>query len=98
MAANPYRISREVPRDPAEEIVHDRLFTVDRRDNGLDVNTGHISGSHVTTVSDDSAENLDFIRDQIAGGLFGFVPGVHQQYVRDALRPASRGQGRARWR
>jgi hypothetical protein len=49
-------------------------------------------------VGDDSDENLDFIRDQVVAGMFGYVPGVHQQYVRDALRPASRGQGRDRWR
>ncbi len=69
---------------------------MDRRDNALGVNTGHISGSHVGTVSEDSANNREVIRDQVAAGLFGYVPGVHQAYVRDALRPASRGLGRGR--
>jgi hypothetical protein len=96
MTTNPYKITRTVPRDPASEYVHDPLFRTDRRDNGLTINTGHISGSHVRTVSDDSAENWQFIRDQIVAGKFGYLPGVHQAYVRDALRPASRGQGRAR--
>jgi hypothetical protein len=98
MATKPYSIRREVTRDPAEEYVQDKLFTTDRRYNGLDVNTGHISGSHVRTVSDDSEDNWRYIRDQVAAGLFGYIPGVHQAFVRDALRPASRGGGRDRWR
>jgi hypothetical protein len=93
-----YTFSRPVPRDPADEYVHDKLFSTYRRVNGLDINPGRISGSHVVTAADDSDENLDFIRDQIVAGVFGYVPGVHQQYVRDVLRPASRGQGRDRWR
>ena len=94
----PYTFSRPVDLHHDEEFEQARLFSVDRRHNGLSVNPGRISGGHVVTVADDSDENVDFIRDQIVAGMFGYVPGVHQQYVRDALRPASRGQGRDRWR
>ena len=83
---------------PDQEFEQARMFSVDRRHNALNVNPGRLSGGHVVTVADDSDENLDFIRDQIVAGMFGYVPGVHQQYVRDALRPASRGAGRDRWR
>jgi hypothetical protein len=75
-----------------------RLFSIQKQYNAVMPEIGRISGSHVVTVGDDSDENLTEIRDQIVAGMFGYVPGVHQQYVRDALRPASRGQGRDRWR
>lgn len=91
-----HTFSPPVPRDPADEYVHDKLFSINRRDNALNVNPS--ANNYVHTVADDSDENLDFIRDQILAGMFSYVPGVYHQYVRDALRPASRGEGRGRYR
>ena len=67
------------PRGPAEE-------------SALGINIR--ANNYVRTVSDDSPENRQHVRDRAE--LFGYIPGVHQEYVRDFLRPANRGQGRQR--
>jgi len=92
-----HRFSAPVELHADDEFDHAVRFAVDKRDTAL-VPVLNASNSHVRVVSDDSDENLDFIRDQIMAGLFGYVPSVHQKYVRDALRPASRGVGRDRFR
>jgi hypothetical protein len=50
----------------------------------------------MNTASDDPADNAEEIERRVDEGLFGYTPGVHQEYVRDFLRPANRGLGRGR--
>ena len=76
----------------------DPLFTTDRRYAGLDIRTGHISGSHVVNVSDDGDQLDDALRAagaDLLGGQYGYA---RAGFVRGALRPASRGGGRGRFR
>ena len=91
-AANPYTISR-----PAE-VRHDELFTENRRVNGLDVNTGRISGSHVVNVTDDDDQLDDALRAAGADLLGGQYSYARAGFVRHALRATSQGAGRGRWR
>ena len=99
MATDNHRFSRAVPRDPADEYVHDPLFSINRRVSGLNVNAGHISGSHVVEVGDDPPGQLDdAIRAGLADLLGGQFPYARAGFVRGALRPASQGAGRGRFR
>jgi hypothetical protein len=77
------------------EFDHAVRFSVDKRDAAL-MPVLRARALGVVTVSDSPEDNWEYIRDQVAAGLFGYLPGVHQAYVRDALRPAGRGQGRGR--
>jgi len=99
MAANPYKISRPVPRDPAEEFVHDPLFSIDRRHNALDINPR--ANNYVRVVSND-----DPWRSAIELGAavtLGRLPealgvAVNSAAIRSTLRASSRGEGRSRFR
>lgn len=91
MAAN-YHFSAPV------ELHEDKLVTTDRRINGLDVSTGHVSGSHVVTVNDDADQMGDALRAagaDILGPQYGYA---RAGFVRHALRASSQGAGRDRWR
>jgi hypothetical protein len=96
MPAN-YKISRAVPRDPADEYTEDRLFSTDRRHNALEINPR--SNNYVRTVTDDPDDQfIDAVYAagaDLLGGQYGYV---RQGLVRRALRPASRAEGRGRWR
>jgi hypothetical protein len=90
-----YKITRTVPRNPASEYVHDPLFSVDRKHAALDIHTGFISGLPV----DDGDDQLDdALRAGVADLLGGQYPYARAGFIRGALRPASRGAGRGRWR
>ena len=89
---NPYTISKPV------ELAGDPLFRTDRRIGGLDVNTGRISGSYVVTVSHDGDQLDDALRAVGADLLGAQYPYARAGFVRGALRPASRGDGRPRFR
>lgn len=98
MGAN-YSISRQVPRDPAGEYVHDNLFRADRRDNSLTVNPR--ANNYVKTVSDEPLSDWDEVFASAATSVLSGVPGVpsvmlNGAYARGALRPSSRGLGRGR--
>lgn len=99
MAAN-HHFSAPVELHEDEEFGQTRLFTQDRRYAALDVNTGRISGSRVVTVSDDI--QWDQALESAGAQVLSQIPGVATQaraaYIRSALRPASRGDGRDRWR
>jgi hypothetical protein len=98
MAAN-YHFSKPVELHEDDEFRQARLFMRDRRANGLDVNTGRISGSHVVEVSDEPDDQLyDALRAAGADILGAQYPYARAGFVRNALRPASRGAGRDRWR
>jgi hypothetical protein len=76
-----------------------RQFAVDRRNAALLPVTGHISGSHVQTVTDEPLSNWDQVFDSAATSLLSGVPGVPDITLRSAyVRSAMRGQGRDRWR
>jgi hypothetical protein len=82
---------------------HARLFSIDWRHNALDVNTGRISGSHVVTVTDDPGTPWDEALQSAGIAVLGQLPGnvglmARAAYIRSALRPASQGEGRARFR
>ncbi|HET9081118.1 MAG TPA: hypothetical protein VFO01_11480 [Trebonia sp.] len=102
MAGN-HTISRPVPRDPADEYVHDKLFRMDRRYGGLDVDTGRISGSHVVQVTDDGGIQWTQAAE-LAGAQFAGLAGgdvammARSALVRSTLRPVSGGGGRPRFR
>jgi hypothetical protein len=93
----PYTFSRpaDVHTDPLFD--HAVRFAVDKRDAAL-MPVLRTAPPGVVTVADESEDNWQTVRDQVAAGLFGYLPGTHQAYVRDALRPASRGAGRGRFR
>jgi hypothetical protein len=89
-----YKITRTVPRDPADEFAHDKLFSTDRKHNALDVHP-RMSGGNVVTVSDDDDQMIDAVRAagaDLLGGQYGYA---RAGYVRRALRPASRAEGRS---
>jgi hypothetical protein len=93
--ANNHTFSPPVEYTSNPEFDHAVRFAIDKRDAAL-MPVLRTTSPGVKTVSDDSDANLEFIRDQIVAGLFSGVPGARAQYVRDALNPASRGQGRGR--
>ena len=79
----------------------DKLFTVNRRDAALNVNTGHISGSNVVVVTDDPQwrQALELAGVQVLSQMGGNVAlQARGAYIRSALRPASLGGGRDRFR
>ena len=93
----PYTFSRPVDLHHDEEFEQARLFSVDRRHNGLNVNPG--ANNCVRTVDDIGLSDWDQVYDAAATSLLSGVPGVngptlHGAYVRSAMR----GQGRDRWR
>ena len=76
----------------------DPLFSIDRRHNALTINP---NGSHVRVVSNDTDgdDQLDdALRAAGADLLGGQYPYARAGFVRGALRPASRGAGRGRFR
>lgn len=94
-----HTFSRPVPRDPADEYVHDKLFRIDRRDNALTINPA--ANNYVRTVSNDAP--WDAVLESAGVAVLGQLPGsvglmARAAYVRSALRPASQGEGRARFR
>jgi len=95
--ADSYKISRPAPRDPAGEFVHDPLFSVDRRHNAVDINPR--VNNYVRVVSSDPDEQmLDAVRAVGAHILGPQYPYARAGFVRSALRPASRADGRGRFR
>jgi hypothetical protein len=85
------------------ELHEDKLFTTDRRVNGLDVHAGTISGSHVVDVSD--AGDIQWEQAaELAGAQFAALAGrdvalmARTALIRGTLRPAGQGAGRDRWR
>ena len=96
MATN-YRITRPAPRDPADEYVNDPLFTEDRRHNALEINPR--ANNYVRTVTDDPDDQFDDAVFAAGADLLGAqYPYARAGFVRRVLRPASRAEGRARWR
>ena len=98
MANSPYIVTRPVPRDPADEFTRDGLFSTDKRVNGLNIDTGRISGCHVVEVSDDGDQLDDALRAagaDLLGAQYGYA---RQGFVRAALCPVGHGAGRERWR
>jgi hypothetical protein len=101
MTAFPRTCGRSLPpvelhQDP--EWVHARLFSVDRRLNALDIRTGMFSGGHVVTVGE-GADQLDDAIDAAATDYLSPRYGYARSgFIRRALRPASGGAGRGRWR
>jgi hypothetical protein len=96
MAAANHRFSRPVELNEDDEFKQARLFMQNRRINGLDINP-RVSGGNVVTVTDDDQLD-DAVRAGLAdllGGRYGYA---RAGFVRGALRPASRGEGRARFR
>lgn len=73
-----------------------RLFSVDRRHNAL-MPEIRATSPGVVTVTDEPSEWQNAI-EQAGAHLLGHIPGAYAGYVRDGLRPASRGAGRDRWR
>ena len=76
------------------EIQHDELFRVDKRVNGLTVNPNN---SYVRQVDEDDQMD-DALRAAGADLLGGQYPYARAGFVRGALRPASHGAGRGRFR
>jgi hypothetical protein len=73
---------------------HARLFTENRRLNGLNINTGRISGGNVEDIQDDGNQMDDAIEAAAADLL-----GPRYGYARAGLiRRALRGDGRGRFR
>jgi hypothetical protein len=72
---------------PGPAVEHEELFGTERRYSppGFNLTANHF----VRTVTDDSAENLAELQRRIEEGLFSAD-------AANAIRPASRGQGRAR--
>jgi hypothetical protein len=97
MARN-YTISRAVPRDPADEYAHDQLFSTTRKYAGLNIDTGHISGGNVVTMSDEPDQFDNAVSMAAADVIGGRYPFARAGMIRRALRPASHGAGRDRWR
>jgi len=92
-----YRITRPAPRDPADEYVHDKLFTEDRWHNALEINPR--ANNYVRTVTDDPDDQFDDAVYAAGADLLGQrYPYARQGLVRRALRPASHGAGRDRRR
>lgn len=82
-----------------EQFEQARLFSVNRRLAGLNVNTGHVSGSNVVTVTDDPDDQMDDALRAAGADILGHqYPYARQGFVRAALRPAAEGGGRSRWR
>ena len=84
-----------------EQFERAQEFAVQRRYNALVPVTGHISGSNVVTVTDESP--WESVAEMGAAVIFGHLPGalgvaVSSAYARLALRPTSQGAGRDRWR
>jgi hypothetical protein len=96
MATN-YTISRAVPRDPASEYTKDELFGTDRRHNALTVNPR--ANNYVRTVTDNPDDQFDDAVYAAGADLLGQrYPYARAGFIRRALRPASHGAGRDRWR
>jgi hypothetical protein len=98
MATN-HTFTRAVPRDPSEEMVQDKLFRVDRRDNALTINPR--ANNFVRTVTDEPLSNWEQVFASAATSVLSGVPGVpsvmlNGAYARGALRPSNRGLGRGR--
>jgi hypothetical protein len=74
------------------------LFHVDKRVNGLTVN---LHNSYVREVTDEPGQ-WEQVAEQGAAQFLGNVPNVglpaSAALIRSALRPASQGGGRGRWR
>jgi hypothetical protein len=92
MAAN-HTITRHDP----DNYRADKLFTTDRRINGLDINIP-AHASHVVTVSDDDDQLDDALRAAGADLLGGQYGHARAGFVRHPLRASSQGAGRARFR
>lgn len=75
-----------------------REFAIDRRYNALDISTSSLSGGHVVTVG----EGADQLDNAIAAAEADFLSARYTYaragLIRRALRPASDGAGRARFR
>jgi hypothetical protein len=95
-AAN-HQFTRPAPRDPADEYVHDPLFAQDRRYNALTINPP--ANSYVRTVTDDPDDQFDdAVRAAGADLLGGQYLYARAGFVRRAVRPVSRAEGRGRRR
>jgi hypothetical protein len=78
------------------ELREDKLFTIDRRHNALNVNP---AGSHVKMVTDDGLSEWEIAAEGTAVSVLSGVPGVpsvmlHGAYIRSALRGGGRGRDR----
>jgi len=92
---NPYTFSRPVPRDPADEYTEDKLFSIDRRHNALDINLG--ANNYVVNVSDDIQWDQALVGAAVS--VLSQMPGNLPLQGRAALiRSAMRGDGRGRFR
>jgi hypothetical protein len=103
-AANPYTISRPVRYGTDPEFDHAVRFAVDKRDNAL-MPVLSASNNYVRTVSNDPDDfsQWDEALESAGVQVLSQMPGsialqARAAYTRSALRPASRGLGRDRWR
>jgi hypothetical protein len=85
------------------ELREDKLFSVDRKHAALTVNIP-AHASHVVTVTDEPGQWTAVAEQAGAQVLSSAWPGSNlalqgqAALIRSALRPASRGGGRDRWR
>jgi hypothetical protein len=95
MAAN-HRVSKPVELNTDREFDHAVKFAMERRYAAL-MPVIRATSPGVIVVSDDPTQ-WDNVLEQAGADLLGRYPGTYAAYARDALRPASRGAGRGRFR
>lgn len=89
----PYTFTKHDP----DQYGHDKLFSTDRRHNGLNINPH--ANNFVKTVTDEPLSNWDAVFASAATSVLSGVPGVpsaalHGAYVRSAMRGLGRGRDR----
>jgi hypothetical protein len=94
MANNHFSKPAELHQD--QEFDHAVRFAVDKRDNAV-MPVIRATSPGVVTVTDEPSQWNNAI-EQAGAQLLGHIPGAYAGYIRDGLRPASRGAGRDRWR
>jgi hypothetical protein len=98
MATPNHHFSRPAEVRQDDEIARAQVFSIDRRYNALDIRTSSLNGGHVVTVGEGADQLDNAITMAEADILGGRYPFARAGLVRRALRPASDGAGRARFR